>query len=258
MTNGWSFFKALSRPRFIWMNWIVGGEVLGIALSLLWTAIQGDFHSYSPFFTFCGFMMIPMVIALVLLATANERTVTSSTYRLIPISDWKFYLLNVGASLVNQVYLWLVQVVFFFLTLWIGHSELDQLFDGFGAGLQALNAEVNLVQFGLSGLVLGILFLLLVWSTISLVHYVTNAANSFLPRFRQGFINAVVYVVVALIAIRVASWLIGTVSYLSSQMINGGMIDSMWTGALVMGIIVVVESAINIFVLQKWVEPKAD
>ncbi len=91
-----------------------------------------------------------------------------------------------------------------------------------------------------------------------MVHYVTNATASFLPRFRQGFINAVITVVVFIIAIRLISMLIGGVSYLSSQIISGGVISSMWTGALVMLIIIIVESALNVVILKKWVEPKGN
>ncbi|WP_318765635.1 ABC transporter permease [Lactiplantibacillus carotarum] len=258
MTKPWSLFKALSWPRFIRMNWIVGFELLALVISGIWTAIQGDFHTYTPFFTFCGFGMIPIVIATIMLATNNERLMVAETYRLIPINEWKLYAINLAASLVNQVYLWIVQAVIFLLTLWLGRNSLNTIFEGVPAGLSQLNGEVNLVQLGLTAIVLGLLAVVLVWSTISLVHYVTNATASFLPRFRQGFINAVITVVVFIIAIRLISMLIGGVSYLSSQIISGGVISSMWTGALVMLIIIIVESALNVVILQKWVEPKGN
>lgn len=258
MTKSWALFKKLSWPRFVLMNWVVAFELLMLVISGLWQAIRGDFHAYTPFFTLCGFMMIPGVVSLVMLAVQNERTTMTETYRLIPISDWKLYLLNLGASLANQIYLWLVQGILFGITLLIGHNSLEKVFNGVPEGLSQLNSEVNLVQFGLTAIVVGILSLLLIWSTISLVHFVTNAASSFLPRFRQNVVNVIIYIIVMALAIRLVSALIGGLSFLSSQAINGGVIDNMWVGIAVMVIVTLIEGALNVWILSKWVEPKLD
>jgi hypothetical protein len=60
----------------------------------------------------------------ILLAVSNEKFFRAGTFWLLPISDWRRYTINLVVSLVNIVYVWLVQVILFSLTLWIGWNEL--------------------------------------------------------------------------------------------------------------------------------------
>lgn len=65
----------------------------------------------------------------------------------------------------------------------------------------------------------------------------------------------IITVVVIYVAFRLANLLISMVSFLSSQLVNQGQIDSLWVGSLVMLAVILVEGVLNTLMLQKWVEP---
>ncbi|MCM2587238.1 ABC transporter permease [Lactiplantibacillus plantarum] len=254
MTSSWSLFKALSWPRFKQMSLLLGIEALAVIVTSLWTAIKGNFTAATLFYNLCAWMALPLIVGFILLAVSNEKFFRAGTFWLLPISDWRRYTINLVVSLVNIVYVWLVQVILFCLTLWIGWNELmggltsaSLFFSQFDAG--------SAVQFALGTLLVLVLVTILIWSTITLCHFVTNATKGFLPRFRQRFVNVIITVVVIYVAFRLANLLISMVSFLSSQLVNQGQIDSLWVGSLVMLAVILVEGVLNTLMLQKWVEP---
>lgn len=254
MTSSWSLFKALSWPRFKQMSLLVGIEALAVIVTSLWTAIKGNFTAATLFYNLCAWMALPLIVGFILLAVSNEKFFRSGTFWLLPISDWRRYMINLVASLINIIYVWLAQVILFGLTLWLGWNELmggltgtSMFFGQFDAG--------SVTQFALGTLLVLVLATILIWSTITLCHFATNAAKGFLPQFRQRFVNVVITVIVIYVAFRLANLLIGMISFLSSQLVNQGQIDSLWTGSLVMLAVILVEGIINTLILQKWVEP---
>jgi len=255
MTSSWSLFKAFSWPRFMRMNLLLGLELLAVVVTSLWTAIKGNFTTATLFYNLCAWAMLPLLVGFVMLAVTNEKTARATTYRLLPISDWKFYTLNLTASLVNMIYLWLMQAILFALTLVLGWSTLTTGFNMSAMFFNQFSLSSGFWQAIAGAFLVIILAMILVWSTISLIHFATNATAGFLPRFRQQFVNVIITIVVIYIAFRLASVLIGMVSYLSSQLVNQGNVSSVWTSILVMLAVILVEGVINTLVLQKWVEP---
>ncbi|RRK10076.1 hypothetical protein D1831_09310 [Lactiplantibacillus garii] len=258
MTKSWSLFKAFSWPRFIRMNWIVAFELLILVVSNIWTAFQGDFTSYALFRQVSSLMFVMTFIGLVMLAVYNERTVTAPTYRLIPIHEWKFYVVNVAASLINLLYLWAIQLILYVLTLSVSFNHFPAQASGLVFGISHSDGLKNLTIFWTLMTVMGLLGILVAWSTISLVHYVTKSAGSFLPRFRQKFVNTIIYLVGVLITVRLVNILMGAIGYLSSRFFSTTELSSVWLGAGVMVAILIVETAINLGVLTKWGEPNSN
>ncbi|EQM53454.1 ABC transporter permease [Lactiplantibacillus plantarum EGD-AQ4] len=254
MTNSWSLFKALSWPRFRQMNLLVGVEIIAVLVTSLWTAIKGNFSGATLFYNLSAWMILPLAVGFILLAVANEKTFRSGTFQLLPVSDWKMYTINLVASLANIIYVWLLQVILMAITIGIGWQDLmggltttSILFSQFSAS--------GVTKFVLGTLLVLVLVTLLIWSTIATCHFITNAAKGFLPKFRQQFVNVIITVVVIYVAFRLASLLMNMISYLSSQLVNQGQVDSLWVGSLIMLIVILVEGAINVFMQHKWVEP---
>ncbi|MFB9770324.1 ABC transporter permease [Lactiplantibacillus modestisalitolerans] len=258
MTPSWALFKGFSKPRFLKMNVILAVELLAVVVMTVTRLVTGRFTTDAWFYMLSGWFFIPIAIGVVLLAVDQERAAVKPTFRMIPIADWQFYLVNILASLAVQLYVWLVQFALLglsFALAWkrirIRASMVTDMLD-----LQ-WTASINWWQVGLQAVVVAILATLVIWSTITFIHYASNATNGWLPRFQQHFLNVILTIVIIYVAFRLAAILIGMVSFLSSQALTGGSVTSVWTGAAVMLVTIIVESALNVWLLQKWVEPHA-
>lgn len=258
MTSSWSFFKALSWPRFIRMNLLFGLEMLALVVMSIVILVSGTFESTVLFYSLNVWTMLLLAVTVIQLAVYNERSFVSSTFRAVPLVDWKFYVLNLASSLANLVYLMLLQALAISVAFLIGRNDFETYNQPTAAVMQAALANGRWWQLLLGCGLMLLLGALLIWSTITLVHFVTDTASSLLMRFRRRFVNVVLSIIVILIALRLAGILIGTVSYLSTAVFSQGSLDSMWSIALVLTVTILVEGGVNGFLLTKWIEPKIE
>ena len=254
MTSSFSLFKVMGQTKVRRINWLIILELIATVVTTLWTAISGNFSSVSLFYAFCSWAIFPYLIGVILVAIVAEKAYTSDTYRLIPISNWKFYAMNLLSSLAAFIYLVLVQVVLYALTAAIGWSSLSDSYE---------QMQLMMSQYGMSfnfwaaaGTILGLSLVIniLAWSTISLIHLVMNSASNFLPKARQRVVNIIVYVIVIFLTLRIVTFLFGWLSNLMYTAFGSSNIDSLWLGILVMVVAIVLESALNIVMINKWVE----
>ncbi|AVK60916.1 ABC transporter permease [Lactobacillus sp. CBA3606] len=254
MTSFWAIFKEMSRTKFRGMNQLLLLELAATAVSAIWIAIKGNFTSATLFYSVAGWSVLPYFIAFVMLSVSNERAFRQDTFRLVPISNLKFYAVNILSTLANFIYLLLAQVVLSVVTALIGWSHLSTYYDT----LLVYQSAANLLWYGLGTLVTVLVLYLLAWSTISLVHLITSAASNFLPSARQRLVNVIVYIVVIFLTFRIVSFVMHQVATVS-QTLLGSSGSSQWlVGLLVMVIIIALETAANIFLLHKWVETAAN
>jgi len=259
MTKFSSLFKAMSGSKFRSIHQLMLLELAAVVISSVWSLVRGDFSSATLFYAVMGWSIIPYLVSFVLLAVRNEQAFTRDTFRLVPIKDSLFYAVNLLSTFVSFLYLLVLQAVLMLVTALIGWSTLSPIYDDMQMNIQQFSRfGTNPVGACLGMLAVMLVIYLLAWSTVSLVHLITSAASSYLPRARQRLVNGIVYVVMILLTFRVVSFLMGQVAWISTSLMGNTTVNSWWVGLLVMVIIIVVETVANIFLLSKWVETAAN
>ncbi|MDQ7937935.1 ABC transporter permease [Lactiplantibacillus sp. WILCCON 0030] len=258
MTKFSSLFKAMSGSKFRSIHILMLLELAAVAVSSIWTLIQGNFNSGTLFYAVMGWSVIPSLVSFVLLAVRNEQAFTRDTFRLAPIKDSLFYAANLLSTFVSFLYLLVLQAVLMLLTALIGWSTLSPIYDDLQTNLQLSTVGSNPIGVCLGMLAIMLVIYLLAWSTVSLVHLITSAASNYLPRARQRLVNGIVYVIMIILTFRVVSFLMGQVAWISTSLMGGNTTSSWWVGVTIMLIIIVVETVANIFLLNKWVETTAN
>ncbi|MFC6275273.1 ABC transporter permease [Levilactobacillus tangyuanensis] len=254
MTNLWSAIKAMSGSRFRQMNQILLIDLIAIAVTTLWTAVTGHFADVTILSSVSGWAFVTTAVSFVMLAVASERAFTSDSLRLIPLSDGKFYFANLVASFGQLLYVWVAQAILGAIGLLFAWGTITRELRGIWSWNAGLQTPGDLFQTGATLLILAFMIWLVIWSTISLAHLVTNVITRFLPRFRQQVVSFVLYVAIIWVTIRLVSFVGGLVQKFSSLLIGQQDLGQLWIAILSLAIISALEIAANLFMLKKWVE----
>lgn len=252
MTSFGSVFKVMSRDRFRLINKIILAELAVIVAALLWSAVTGGVKAGEFLGITAGWSMPAGVAAFVLLSSANEHVYTRDTYRLIPVGETKLYATNLLSSFLMYLYFTVIQGIMIVLTATIDEKFLKSMFKALTYhGPNYSNGEALKVMFG--ALVVGLTLVILGWTTISLVHLVVSATNNFLPNVSRRAVNIVLYVIVIYLVIRVAAFLFNEFGNLGSFMSVSDQ-SQFILSIVAMLVLALLEAALNIFLLKKWVE----
>jgi len=254
MTSFGAVFKVMSKDRFRTATKVIGAEVAVIVVSILWSWVTGNLTGGAFFGLTASWSMPAMLAAFIFLAVANEHVYTRDTYRLIPVGETKLYSANLLSSFVMYLYVGVVQLVLYLVTITIDSDALKGILAGMKAGMESpnfSNADAAKIVFGL--LLMSCALILMSWTTISLVHLVVSSTNNFLPNVSRRAVNVVLYVIVIYLVVRVAAFLISKFNSLDSMMSAGTQVQF---GMNIVGILVIaaIEIVANIFLLKKWVE----
>lgn len=112
MTNISSLFKTMlgikARGAYITLLFQMIAAIIATTFSML----NHDFKILMNLLSFfIGFAFFALFVYFVYAAVSNERINSSQTWRLVPISDTKFYLTNLVSAVVGTLYLILLQVI---------------------------------------------------------------------------------------------------------------------------------------------------
>ncbi|MFC6182245.1 ABC transporter permease [Lactiplantibacillus daowaiensis] len=256
MTSFGSLFKAMSRDKFRQMNQLLALELIATVVTLIWVAIKGEFSSSTLMFATMGWAPLPSVVGVIILAFGIEKTYTADSFRLMPVEETKLYSTNLLTSLVNLVYFTIIQAVVCSIAVSIAFFS-----DG-GASMMGnmppARAMTDFVGMLIAVVVLYLILNLLIWSTISFVHLITRAASSFLPKMRQQVVNIVIYVVVIFLTLRLSGFIIHGVAWVSRVAFSNNDWSQIWVSIVAMAVVILIEGAINVICLKKWVETDAN
>ncbi|VDG18952.1 ABC transporter permease [Lactobacillus sp.] [Lactiplantibacillus mudanjiangensis] len=260
MTSFGAVFKAVNRLKFRQMNLLIVLELLAIVVTTIWTAIRGEYSNMTVFTTAMGWSTVPAFVGVILIAIRHEKVYTADSYRLIPVEETKFYTINLLSSLANIVYLAVVQLGIYIISMLFGWQELTSMAKDMTT---PAHIEADWVLMGLSFLVLVLVLNMVFWSTISFVHLVTSSASTFLPKFRQGVLNLIVYVIVVFLTLRVSGLIGSGINWISQQMFNTSNMYNdfgrqIWVIIIAMVLVILIEGAINVLCLKRWVETDAN
>ncbi|CAJ1187603.1 hypothetical protein [Companilactobacillus paralimentarius] len=255
MSNFWGVSKNLMWNKFKLMNWILVIDAIAIVVIFFINLFKMGYSSFELIpVLFVSSIMIVNLVSVVMLARVNERVLTSSNYRLIPISDTKLYLSNILTTFLATVYLWIVETVINglvdLIAITIKYSKYKQLNGNVSS--QDIMAAIQFLLFMA-------LATIVIWSGITLIHFIVNLVSGFLPFGRQKFVLFLVYLVVIGLSLWAFNYVMFNIFTAFYQ--NGFQIDTvrqlnstLWIGSGIACVWIVLFSVINIYLMKRWIE----
>ncbi|KRO00025.1 hypothetical protein IV57_GL002040 [Companilactobacillus kimchiensis] len=239
------------------MNWIVGIELIAFVVIYLLRLVTGGWNgSIMPGY-FVGIYAfeagIVSLVGFVMLSRSNEQVFTSNNYRLIPASDTKLYFSNILTTVVAYLYLQILEAILGNIVMFAsGMGKSLMMSPEFGGSNFLMGFELFLV------LVLGALLL---WTGITVIHFLINWISGFLPFGRQKLVTFILYFVVTWIALVIFNFTTGKViSFLYKNISLQGISNMaqfsriMWLSIAITFVWVAIFTAANIYLLKRWTE----
>ncbi|WP_125770731.1 hypothetical protein [Companilactobacillus furfuricola] len=255
MTSFKDFFKILMGQKFRQMNFVLLINIIAIAVSVLWTLINGDFNNNTFFQVALSWSFIVMLWAFLRITVTHESIYTRDSYRLVPISDTKFYCINLLTSFIAMAYVAVVEFVIGAATAAINWQEYVDSFNMMRMMYGTRVPDAGMIVESLLSMALVMMVVtILAWTTVSLIHLLTRAGSNFMPYRRSRIINFVLYVVVIYIVLRVVGFMMNLVMNSTDMFGNS---SDVWHFVLyIVGFLVVsaIEAVLSVYLMNRWVE----
>ncbi|TGD22020.1 hypothetical protein EGT49_09885 [Companilactobacillus suantsaicola] len=253
MSNLMGLSKNLFMEKFKLMNLTLGIDVLAVIVSAIMYWVSGGFHFEMKYLLdlFLISMSIMNLVSFILLANKNEHIFTSNNYRLLPITDTKLYFSNLLTTFLAFVYLQVVSQIISGILYWISGADIGDV---------RLDEIPHLVGFVASLALLLIIITLMLYSAITVIHFLTNWIKGVLPFKSQKWFNFILYLVVIWIALAIFNGL--TVNIFRGlnyyDLFNASSMERLNQVLLISSGIffvwIVIFSLFNIYLLKRWVE----
>lgn len=194
----------------------------------------------------------------------NEKINTSQTWRLIPISDTKFYLSNILSAMIAYIYFLTIEfiaILILLATTFFSNSVVhDKIFavnapKDFWANFDWIIVINGVLMIFLTGVLIYLTFSLINLSSRTIIDFVPIAKSKLILIITRLIIITIVFILVSRIGsslISLIQWLLKHNSAISSQY------TSLYYVNISLLIIVLIFGAINIWLINKFVEAKIE
>lgn len=255
MTSFGSLFKTLFKERFRDMNFFLMINIIAILVTIVVQSFSGGIDKSAPLAITLMWSMLAFIIAFVRLSVIQERTYTRDSYRLIPVSDTKFYSANLLATFVGYLYVVVAQFVFYLVSAIPNWSEYSQVL----TNMAMINGRAS---FDAPNFITGVLaltcfmlaILILSWTTITLIHLVSRSASNFLPSTGRKVMNVIIYVAVIWLVIKVVNFAVDQMSNSVNMLFDANYSTNFALNIVIFLIIAAVESVVSVYLMNNWVE----
>lgn len=246
MTNTWTMMRTLTRQRSLtaFKTFIV--TLVATVVSILLAMFTGEAKITVDFVLtlLFAYAVIGGLVFFVRLAIIQERVWVNNYYRSVPTTNLKLYTANLLATCLS----------FLIYAAFEGVVLLALAVTRWGINLPTGDPMTVLVEMGIFLIVLGIF----IWAFISLVHLLSVTIMAFLPETRIRLVQWIIYLVVII----VASFMFDQVQRLfllpfggyDSNTLTGS--SSVLVGIGIFIVTILLISAVNVYLLEKWVETK--
>lgn len=258
MTEFMGLSRNLIHDKWKMMNWIVVVELIAFVVIYLLRFITGGWNGqfmpgyFMALYAFETFMV--SLIGFIMLSRSNERAFTSNNYRLIPVSDTKLYFSNILTTVLAYLYLQIIEAVI---------GNIIMFSSGMGPNFNLIQPEIGGSEVGIMFeiFILTILGAILLWTGITVIHFLISMITGFLPFGKQKFVTFILYFVVTWVALLIFNFTTGKVITFIYHNVSLEGISNMAQLGGVLGlsigitfIWVVIFTAINLYLLKRWTE----
>ncbi|WP_119326634.1 hypothetical protein [Companilactobacillus musae] len=247
--------KNLMRDKWKLINWVTIFELIAFVAIYLLRLVTGGWNGEIMPTYFVGVFAfetgIVSFVGFIMLSRSNEHVFTSNNYRLIPISDTKLYFSNILTTFLAYVYLQILGVVI---------GNIIEFMTAGGVGQMPKLSGEDLMTMG-QFILLTIIGMILIWTGITLVHFLINWIGGFLAFGRQKLVKFILYVVVTFVGLVIFNYTTGSVfKFVYENMTPEGINNLnqfnnvIWISIGVSAIWLVIFTVLNIYFLKRWIE----
>ncbi|MGQ2376609.1 hypothetical protein [Companilactobacillus zhachilii] len=250
MTEFRGLVRNLMSEKWRMMNWIIIVDLIFlVVIDLLrlftngWNVSLISEYSVNVFYFS---VVIANFVGFILISRSNEQVFTSNNYRLIPVSDTKLYFSNILTTFFAFTYLQIIEAVIGNIIYFAsGTTKFD-------------NSSMNILTFFQITLLI-IFSTILLWTAITVIHFLMNWISAFLPFARQKFVSFILYIVTAIVGVGIFN--VTTAKFFEMVYSNSQgnvslhqLSNVIW---LILGIIfawIAIFTVLNIYLLKRWTE----
>lgn len=250
--------KNLIYDKWKTMNWVVIIQLIAFVVMYLWRLITGGFDGslmpsyFVAFFTFET--VLASLVGFVMLSRRNEQVFTSNNYRLIPVSDTKLYFGNVLTTLLAYIYLQIIEGILGNIVMFMAGGNWSDISISSVVGHSEIASMVLIF-------ILMILGTILMWTGITVIHFLIGWISGFLPFGRQKFVTFILYFVVTCIGLIIFNFTTGKVikfliTHISTQGITNlnQLNNVLWISCGITFVWIAIFTLLNIYLLKRWTE----
>jgi len=210
--------KSLVWDKFKFMNMILLGNLICLLIIIV-VGIANPFNSRYPQglmnLTY-GIVFIVGVLGLVLM---NEKILGSNRYRLIPVSNWGLYAVNIVTTIVNFLYLLVIETSilacgYFFNNGYFFNKR------NFGQEIYHIQQNYPLSDMSRAALLLA-LGVILIWTISTLLRLIIEWSSNFLPVKNNYLLKGIVIIGVILIGTMILFQTLINISQISLYNLSG-------------------------------------
>ncbi|WP_461215903.1 hypothetical protein [Lacticaseibacillus sp. GG6-2] len=252
MTKFTALLTTLGRRRLLTAVQALGlwliATVAATLINIFANRHAGSHEAWSMLVISWGFVLLMLagVVLFCQLAVANEKVWTRAQYRLLPMSDAKLYLANKGATALA------------FVAFWVVGLAVTILFIAMSGQLKWLHFHASFWDVA-SVAILFLVMTLFFWALLSTDNLLVHTIRAFLPESRGGLLTGILYIVTIVAVL----WVLHGLQKLillpfGGSILSSNISDSVgYAAILIFGFITALLAALNIFLLKRFVEPKA-
>lgn len=244
--------KNLMHDKWKLMNWIVIFELIAFVGIYVLRLVTGGWNGQIMPTYFVGlFGFETVVVGFILLSRNNEHVFTSNNYRLLPVSDTKLYFSNILTTFLAYIYLQILGVIFGNIIELMTPNKISQF------PMPSGEEITMMVQF----ILLVIIGMILMWTGITLIHFLINWIGGFLAFGSQKLVKFILYVIVTFVALIIFNYTTGSVfKFIYENMTPEGITNLnqfnniIWLSIGVSVIWLAIFTVLNIYFLKRWIE----
>lgn len=252
-------------------------QILILIIIAIWTIFNKDSNGYYNAFNSGAYphywrAIFESNVSLVIFADitfgalscwANEKINLSQTWNLIPVTTNKLWLGNIFSSILTCVYLFVLQMIFLFITClaalpdFIDKNPIKHVLGAFGLWPNLYTTR-NVFE--------TIIFLFLiayfVYIFVSFINFSSRAIVDYLPVKNILWVRMLVMAIISIIGIYISSIFVGHISnFVQSQYDKNSLLanrysDPMWLSNLITVIVDALISIVDLGLFNKYVESK--
>ena len=250
--------KDLIYDKWKMMNWVVIVELIAFVVIFLLRLITGGFDgNFMPSYFVAIFAfetVLASLVGFVMLSRSNEQVFTSNNYRLIPVSDTKLYFGNILTTLLAYIYLQIIEGILGNIVMFMAGGNLSGISINPAIGHSEIASMIGIF-------ILMILGTILMWTGITVIHFLIGWISGFLPFGRQKFVTFILYFVVTCIGLMIFNFTTGNVvKFLYTHMSTQGITNLnqlnnvLWISCGITFVWIAIFTLLNIYLLKRWTE----